>query len=237
MTLKYDIPEYEGELYSGSFTELRVKKKDERLDSYVKCLVCGAKLKQVEKNHLAKHGLTIEEYKGRFPDADLISRDYLEELRERYRKTIGIKRNKVCLDCSKPFVTYSPNKVRCDACQRKYRLEALRKRERIRRRSFKPLNQILGSGDKSTHLTILPNGRVSGAVWLENEMKKLNGRKRRYKCPVCEEDDMLLVINHQPYCIECKNKIVYARENKYYSLSEFVCSSCGLVLEPYAFTC
>ncbi|RLE91346.1 MAG: hypothetical protein DRN04_13010 [Thermoprotei archaeon] len=52
---------YEKRLYSEDFVELRVKKKYERLDSYVKCLVCGAKLRQVHPNHLAKHNLTVEE--------------------------------------------------------------------------------------------------------------------------------------------------------------------------------
>ena len=83
------------------------------------------------------------------------------------------------MNCSKIFVIYSPNKIRCDACQRTYKLETKKRRERLRRRNYRGLDQILGSGDKSTYLTILPNGRILGAVWLESEMKKLNGSKRR----------------------------------------------------------
>jgi len=55
------------------------------------------------------------------------------------------------------------------------------------RRSFKALDQILGSGDKTIYLTMLPNGRILGAVWLEKEKERLKGRKLRYKCPVCDE--------------------------------------------------
>jgi len=64
------------------------------------------------------------------------------------------------------------------------------------------------------------------------KMRKLNGRRIRYECPVCEEQSMLLIINHQPYCMECNGKVVYALENEYYSVSEFACSHCGLVIEP-----
>ena len=117
-----------------------------------------------------------------------------------------------------------------------YRLETLKERERLRRRSFKPLDQILGSGDKSTYLTVLPNGRILGAVWLEKQMKRLEGRKPRNKCPVCNERYMLVIQNHQAYCMDCGGKVIYAREkyareNEYYSSSEFVCSYCGLVIE------
>jgi len=215
-------------------------REEENLESYVKCLICGAKLRQIHSNHLAKHNMTIEDYMERFPNAQLISRDYHEELSRRYKRSLGRKREKVCVDCSKIFVTYSPNKIRCDACQRMYKLETKKRRERLRRRNYRGLDQILGSGDKSTCLTILPNGRILGVVWLENEMKKLNGSKRRnvnmkgrenYRCPLCYGIDFLLIVNHQPYCMECGGKIVYARENKNYSISEFVCSSCGLVIE------
>ncbi len=223
---------YEKHLYSEDFVELRVKRKCERLDSYVKCLVCGAKLRQVHPNHLAKHNLTVEEYLQKFPYAKLISKDYSEELSERYRQNLGKERLKVCIDCNRTFITYSHNKLRCPTCQRKYRLNTLRNRERMRRRSGKALNQILGTGDKTTYLTTLSDGRILGWVWLQKQIKKLNGKKPRYKCPVCgREDYMLLIVNHQPYCLECGGKIVYARENQYYSANEFTYSKCGLVLD------
>jgi len=230
VTSKYGNSRYEKELYS---IKLKVKKKNEKLDSYVKCLVCGAKLKQVHTNHLAKHGLTINEYLEKFPNAELVSKDYHRELSERYKQVLGKRREKVCVDCSKPFITYSPSKVRCDICQKMYELENKKIRERKRRRSFKALDQILGSGDKTTYLTILPSGRILGAVWLEEKMKKLKGRKKRYKCPVCNESYMLVIENYQAYCIDCGGKVVYAKENENYSANEFVCSHCGLVLEPY----
>lgn len=112
-------------------SKLGVKGKGERLDSYVKCLICGARLRQVETNHLAKHSLTISEYMERFPQAELISGDYHEELSKRYRRTLGRQREKVCIACSKPFVTYAPNKKRCDLCQRIYKLETMKERERL----------------------------------------------------------------------------------------------------------
>ena len=102
MNSKHGKSNYENELFSDSF-ELRVKRKDERLDSYVKCLICGAKLKQVHTNHLAKHNITVNEYLEKYPDAELISKDYHKELSERHRQTLGRKRERVCVDCSKPF--------------------------------------------------------------------------------------------------------------------------------------
>jgi len=136
-------------------------------DGYVKCMVCGRKLHVVHPNHLKRHGLTVEEYLSRFPDADLYSESYLKSLRGNYWRGLGRKREKVCVDCGAHFTTRAPNKVRCGLCQRMHRLKAKKSRERLRRRSWKGVKQTLGTKGPSVNLKVLPNGRVAAAVWLE----------------------------------------------------------------------
>lgn len=213
-------------------------------ECYLKCMVCGKKLRIVHSNHLGKHGLTVEQYLSMFAGARVYSERYVQSLRRNYWKSIGRIRERKCIDCGLTFTTNSPNKIRCDLCQRIHRLETLKRRERMRRRFGKAQRQILGTKGWSTCLKVLPNGRVAAALWLE---KRKDGEKARrmfngngqLQCHTCESTFLMLVMDGQPYCTECGGKIVVARENERYTATEICCEKCGLVYEapaPLRFT-
>ena len=42
---------------------------DERVD----CAICGEKFKQIRNNHLKKHGITLEEYKKKYPNSPVVT--------------------------------------------------------------------------------------------------------------------------------------------------------------------
>lgn len=212
-----------------------VEDRGETGDCYVKCMVCGRRLHVVHTNHLKKHGLTIEQYRSKFPRAKIYSDRYIRSLKKRYCKTIGRKRVKTCVNCGAAFATNAPNKFMCDLCQRKHKLESGRSRERLRRRSWRGVKQTLGTKGPSVNLTVLPNGRVAAAVWLEKHKGKkhrmmLNG-DGRLQCPDCNSTYLMFIEYGQPYCMECGGKITLAPENKHYTTTELCCSKCGLVYE------
>ena len=43
-------------------------------ESLIECKICGRKLALITPSHLAKHGITIEEYRKKYPDAPLMSK-------------------------------------------------------------------------------------------------------------------------------------------------------------------
>lgn len=49
-----------------------------------KCLECGRMLEFINPSHLRKHGLTVAEYKTKYPDAKFASEDYSEKSRKRF---------------------------------------------------------------------------------------------------------------------------------------------------------
>ncbi|MEM3464192.1 MAG: hypothetical protein QXL91_04950 [Candidatus Bathyarchaeia archaeon] len=206
------------------------------VECYLKCMVCGRKLRVVHSNHLMRHGLTVENYTSMFPEAKIYSERYVRSLKRNFWKGVGKRRNRRCVECGSKFTTNSPNKVRCDLCQRIHRLETLKRRERMRRKFRKAQRQILGTKDQSTCLKVLPNGRVAGALWLE---KRVGGKKVRrlfngdgqIQCSTCESTFLMMIIDGQPYCTECGGTIVVARENEHYSATEICCGKCGLVYE------
>jgi len=200
----------------------------------------------------------------------------------REKKIEAIKRGrakrvevKSCVDCGREFLATEPwLQVRCPKCQ-KLRIRFLDRQRYYRlkhyiRRDFEELNEIekhlpethypclgiVGTvGTPAMNLTVLPNGRVAGAVWLESGGKQFNHaspitpwRKRLKegvwqkrlleKCPDCGMPNML-VYAENPHCWECGGEIVFAPENEIYGVSEFVCSKCGLVDNGthYVFKC
>lgn len=218
----------------------------------VKCLVCGQSFRVLTNTHLETHGLTREQYKQEFPNAQLkgiISWQVVE---------------KTCVDCGETFLSYScaTGQVRCKECQRKYRgrcrtewrkrnyprlREAILRRQRryYKRVGKHRLRPITHEGDKSVDLTVV-NGRVNGALWLLEEMKKKPRRARFFEWldqhgnRIDEYGNRkgfyggrFIVIDddHTPYCSECGGKIVKAVANEHYSLMEYACSNCGVVLE------
>lgn len=201
----------------------------------------------------------------------------------RERKIEAIKRGrakrieiKACVDCGKEFVATEPwQQKRCPKCQRLFENFVSRQRYyRIKRyimEDFKELNELetnlpethypclFGAGTIGTpamNLTVLSNGRIAGALWLESSGKKFNyvtipktpWRRRLLEsgwqkqilqeCPDCGERSLLTFVEN-PHCMECGSEIVFAKENECYTISEFVCSKCGLVDDGihYIFKC
>ena len=205
-------------------------------DCHLKCMVCGKRLRIVHSNHLERHSLTIEQYLSRFPGAKVYSERYIQSLKRNFWKRIGKRRERICVNCGATFTTHSPNKVRCDLCQRVYRLEALKHRERLRRRSWKGVKQIMGTKGESINLKVLRSGRVAAAVWLEKNKGRGEGLRRMFngggeepQCQICDSTYLLLIEDGQPYCTECGGRIVIARENEQYTATEPCCNACGLV--------
>jgi len=273
----------------------------------VQCMICGESLKTINQRHLNKHGITLEDYKKRFPDARLHSDEYLKnhsdatrkymakpeqrakasvrakeqwrKMRERMVKAVreGVKKRgmlKRCVDCGRFFHATNPHEqIRCPDCQKIYKrkqdLERYRRRYGLWYRTLKEstneltknsvvpftyigfMNDVGTKGTPAMNLAVLPNGRVAGAVWLEtgkipsvkgtmqpnNSPKtpwrrrlKESGWQRRImeRCPNCGEHN-ILVYQENPHCWECGSEIVFARENENYTVSEHVCSKCGLV--------
>jgi hypothetical protein len=59
-------------------------------DNHVICQVCGRKFVTISETHLKKHGITVLEYKLRFPDSPIISKKYRDNLIERYETNLKL---------------------------------------------------------------------------------------------------------------------------------------------------
>lgn len=174
---------------------------------------------------------------------------------------------KKCMDCGQDFLATEPwQQKRCPKCQRLY--ENFRSRQRYYRikryvmENFKELNEleknlpethypcIFGvagtEGTPAMNLTVLSNGRIAGALWLESGGKEFNHvispktpwrrrlpesswqRRIMENCPDCGTQNILVYLEN-PHCLECGNEIIFAHENECYTVSELACSKCGLV--------
>lgn len=195
-----------------------------------KCLICGKRYDELSE-HLKTHGLTRQEYLSWFY-AELPS-GVLEPKRYGY-----VTKN--CLDCGKPFRVKKCNvyeQIRCQKCRVVY---LRRWRRTPYRRLYQRLYQkkrrhtlVLHGYDKTTDLTI-QNGRVKGFLWLERHMKKHGYTKRAWEHETRFGLTGIFIVvdeNHTPYCNECGGKILIAVENERYSITEYACSVCGLVLQ------
>lgn len=194
---------------------------------------------------------------------------------------------KICADCGKPFLANNPHEQhRCPRCYERYRkrysLVWYKRRyhvwHHILKESIKEFaneydgsiltfshvgfpNDVGTSGTPAMNLTVLPNGRVAGAIYLETgKIPSIKGDKTASKtpmtpwrrrlpqsgwqrwilqeCPDCGEKSLLTFVEN-PHCMECGAEIIFAKENEYYTISEFVCSKCGLVDDGihYIFKC
>ena len=136
---------------------------------------------------------------------------------------------------------YERNKEKAIEHNREYRIrniEKLREYER-RRQPLRRLYDILyaqkhpfrHTHDKTNDLTV-ENGRVKGAVWLENQIGKSKEYYERILCSCATLQTPFYIVeeNHRTYCFECGGKIVIAFENDYYTITELCCRFCGLVL-------
>ena len=192
-----------------------------------KCLICG-KPYDVLSEHLKAHGLTRTEYLVEFYQE--LAKGVLEPKRYGY-----VTKN--CVGCGKPFrvkncVVYE--QIRCRKCQFLYvqRYKKLYNKRKKQTLTFY-VNEFVHAYDKTTNLTV-ENGRIKGFLWLKREMKK-HGKHRiqHYKLEsfLQENHSFILIDNYTPYCAECGGKILKAFENERYSVREYACSVCGLVLE------
>ena len=70
------------------------KKEYDKTHTFVKCMICGKKLRNISNTHLKLHGITQQQYKEQFPNAPLFAEGLLEEQRDKREATISIR----CVD-------------------------------------------------------------------------------------------------------------------------------------------
>jgi len=201
--------------------------------SYVKCLVCGSKLKMITENHVKRHGLTMARYRQLYPEAPIIS----PELRQKVKIWSGDRKfQRKCKKCGSLFTTGNPRVFYCPKCQEKISVEKQRryhKRNRIREKNTRKTkrNQRIGTFGKG-YLEIV-NGRVRGAVLLEKGLSPNGSNSHNDVCGCGSAAYLVAVLGDQLYCLECGGQIILARENENYTMPiEVACSKCGVVYEP-----
>lgn len=233
------------------------------------------------KNHseATKRNMAKPEYKARLSASAKSQWAKMRDRMSRAIREGVSKRGelKICVDCGKPFHAKSPHEQhRCPRCYELYRKqysykwykrryhiwhhilkESMEEFAKENDDSILPfshtgfMNDVGTDGTPAMNLTILPNGRIAGAVYLETgKIPSLKGLKqtsitpktpwrRRLpesswqhrimeNCPDCGTPNMLVYLEN-PHCMECGAEIVFADENRIYSVKEFACSKCGLV--------
>ena len=71
-----------------------IKNKDLLLeDNHVICNICGKKLRYLGAKHLNKHGITLFEYRIKYPNDKILSNRYKDELRVRYDNGLRLHEN------------------------------------------------------------------------------------------------------------------------------------------------
>jgi len=173
-------------------------------EPYVKCLICGKKLKLINWLHLRKHNLTFEQYKQMFPNA----LTWRSEPKIQY-----------CEVCGKLFLSTSIRQAKyCPKCRYKRRILLTTIRRRQTRKKLKKRKYKLGSiSDKKL------NEFCQGKIDLQTIMKY------PYYSPCSTEHEFIIISENQLYCLECGAKIRLAFPNQYYDTTELCCSKCGLV--------
>lgn len=66
------------------FNKFRKNHELSQMGNHVICLICGKKLGYLNDKHLQKHGLTLFDYKLKYPNAPIISNTYKKKLQENY---------------------------------------------------------------------------------------------------------------------------------------------------------
>jgi len=194
----------------------------------IKCLECGRRIK-AKKRCAECHKEKIRKQKA----------EYYQKNKEKFRERTQKNRQRY----------YQKNKEKCLACDRRRReqhREQLRaynrqyyQKNRHRIRLYNQIHTPFEHGhDKTTDLTI-ENGRVKGAVWLENQQQRYKiawkGNTRYYGkgkglCSCIEKPFFIAEKNNRTYCFECGGKFLIAFENDYYTITEVCCCFCGVVL-------
>ena len=71
-------------------------------EEYVKCKLCNKDFKQLNR-HLAKHGITSEDYKKKFPNAKTISEKTSGQKSLKLKSKIRVKKKYICKYCNAEF--------------------------------------------------------------------------------------------------------------------------------------
>ena len=210
--------------------------------SYVECMECREKLKYVAPTHLEKHGLTSKEYREIYPTAPMRSSD-LRKRHSDFRR--GMRLNRNCRKCGRPFTTGSTRAYYCRDCQR---VRDILKRREASLRYFRRLRnsgKVCLAGTFGESYLEIVDGRVRGAVLLEKDMSFIICDRSFFKLfpyssspPEYEETSTitiyLILWKRKPYCGECGSELTVARQNEDYTIpAEICCKSCGLVYEEF----
>ena len=207
--------------------------------SYVECMECGDKLKYVAPAHLEKHGLTSKEYREIYPTAPMRSSD-LRKRHSDFRR--GMRLNRNCRKCGRPFTTGSTNGHYCRECQKARTFLSLRKASRRYERRKRNSAKFYEAGTFNEGYLKIVNGRVRGATLLEANIS-INrygfGRMQPHSGSVpyliIYDQSILttyLIKKRNIVCGECGSQLIMARENQHYTIpAEICCRNCGLVYE------
>lgn len=212
----------------------------------IKCIVCGRRLKPKQRKRCSKCQQEVELQAHRrywnSQKGQENARKYYEENKEHIlkRNREWRKKNKESLkEWHRKYRETHKEKIR------QHRLEYYQKNKEKLRLHQALRNQIspFHYHDITNNLSIV-NGRVKGAVWLENQICKKSVMKnywrrsfyqRQYQDALCscsrlQTPFFVAVENNSLYCVECGGRIIKAFENDYYTKLDLCCEFCGLVL-------
>ena len=96
--------------------------------SYIKCEVCGEKLRNISNTHLKKHGITQQEYKVKYPNSLIFARDLLEEQKNKRESTIKKR-------YTKKEIIYLKGEKAKQTCIKKYGKDYYKEKQRKRKES------------------------------------------------------------------------------------------------------
>jgi len=134
-----------------------------------------------------------------------------------------------CKRCGKQFISQTDKVKYCEECRQKFKKYLSSPKYLKHRAKQKRLNK-LGSV-KPSYLKKLENNDIA----IEKLMKKRVMGYVNSSIEISEEllEQLILdMINPiKGYCEECGGKLMVARKNEYYTKTEIVCSSCGLVAD------
>jgi len=207
--------------------------------SYVECMKCRDRLGSITTNHLKKHGLTTGEYRQRYPTAPMISEGHEEILR---KAVLNRQLKRICRKCGKPFTTGCTKAHYCRECQKIRRAISQRRHARRYERKARNSGKDYKTGTFGERYLETENGRVRGAVLLEEHLSinsyhfyrqpLNNGNLFEFEYETVYLRIYLIVWKGKLYCGECGDKVIVARENEQYTIpAEICCTSCGLVYE------
>ena len=205
----------------------------------IKCIVCDRNLKPKQRKRCSKcqHEHRLQEHRKYWNSekGQETARQYYEKNKEHILKRNAEYRKK---NKEKVKEWYERNKEKYNKTRREW---YQRNKEKVRLYNIR-YNQMHPTHyhDITNNLSIV-NGRVKGAVWLENQISKKKVIKNRWRRSGYQRQDLccshlhkspffVAVENHSLFCVECGARIIKAFENDYYSKLELCCENCGLVV-------